>query len=72
MITFPQLGQVGRLGNQLFQYAALKGLGLRKNYTVKIPRFDDLIWHGQECLLKNFNLDVDFLDSTDKIKSIYQ
>ena len=30
MITFLQLGKHGRLGNQLFQYAALKSLGLKK------------------------------------------
>lgn len=72
MITFPQLGQLGRLGNQLFQYAALKGLGLEKNYLVKIPRFDGVTWHGQSCLLENFNLEVDFFDSSDRIKGIYQ
>ena len=33
MITFLQLGKYGRLGNQLFQYAALKSLGLKKNYN---------------------------------------
>ena len=54
MITFYELGGYGRLGNQLFQYAALKSLGLKNNYEVKIPDFSDSVWHGQECLLKNF------------------
>ena len=38
MITFYTLGEMGRLGNQLFQYAALKGLGLKNGFQVKIPK----------------------------------
>ena len=34
MITFAQLGKYGRLGNQLFQYAALKSLGIKNGYEV--------------------------------------
>ena len=30
MITFNELGKYGRLGNQLFQYAALRALSLKK------------------------------------------
>lgn len=37
MITFQKLGNYGRLGNQLFQYAALKSLSLRKNYQLVLP-----------------------------------
>ena len=62
MITFSQLGKYGRLGNQLFQYAALKSLGLKNNYEVKIPNPKTMIWHGQECLLDNFNLECDYLE----------
>ena len=34
MITFSQLGKHGRLGNQLFQYAALKGLSVKNGYDI--------------------------------------
>lgn len=73
MITFSQLGKYGRLGNQLFQYAAVKSLGLRRNYEVKIPDFNSCVWHGQECLLKNFNIKSSFLTVEDyqTIKNIY-
>ena len=49
MITFQKLGNYGRLGNQLFQYAALKSLSLRKNYHLVLP-------HNQHNKLVNFNL----------------
>lgn len=74
MITFYELGRYGRLGNQLFQYAALKSLALKNDYEVKIPNFYDSTWHGQECLLSNFNLEADFLNKSDmeKIQYMYE
>lgn len=66
MITFLELGQLGRLGNQLFQYAALKALSLKKGYQIKLPKsIDDTYWHGQKCLLYNFNLKYEYLDNED-------
>ena len=44
MITFHKLGELGRLGNQLFQYAALKGLASKNLYTAKIPNPQTLQW----------------------------
>ena len=44
----------GRLGNQLFQYAALRSLSLCKNY--KMSYDFNFNWHGQDCLLKFFNI----------------
>ena len=61
MITSLNLGINGRLGNQLFQYAALKALALKNNYEVKIPAPESRAWHGQECLLDNFNIDCEYL-----------
>lgn len=44
----------GRLGNQLLQYAALRSIGLKNNYNITINiNFE---WHGQKCLLNNFNI----------------
>lgn len=56
MITFDKLGKYGRLGNQLFQYAALRALSLKKGYEVSLPFLENKIWHGQKCLLDNFNI----------------
>ncbi len=38
MITFSKLGNHGRLGNQMFQYALLKSISLRNNYVFAIPK----------------------------------
>jgi hypothetical protein len=65
MITFHKLGELGRLGNQLFQYAALKGLALKTGYEVKIPNPETMSWHGQICLLDKFNIDCDYLNQDD-------
>lgn len=65
MITFYQLGNLGRLGNQLFQYAALRGLGLKNGYETKIPPPQDRRWHGQKCLLQNFNIKASLLSPED-------
>jgi len=72
MITFGQLGTHGRLGNQLFQYAALKSLGLKKGYQVKIPYLPRATWHGQGCLLNNFNLEAEYLVPDDIHKIQFQ
>jgi hypothetical protein len=37
MIGFNHLGHLGRLGNQMFQYAALKGIAANNNYNICIP-----------------------------------
>jgi len=65
MITFLELGSFGRLGNQLFQYAALKSLGLENGYEVKIPNPSLKEWHGQKCFLDQFNINSSYLDQSD-------
>ena len=65
MITFHKLGENGRLGNQLFQYAALKGLAIKNGYDVKIPNPQTMSWHGQICLLDKFNIQCDYLTQED-------
>lgn len=39
MLAFNELGNNGRLGNQMFQYAALRGIASRKGYDFCIPPF---------------------------------
>ena len=46
MITFSQLGKYGRLGNQFFQYAALKGLSVKKGYDIALMSdLKNTVWH---------------------------
>jgi hypothetical protein len=72
MITFTQLGKYGRLGNQLFQYAALRGIALEKNLEAKIPDFNNFHWHGQNCVLNNFNLSLEKYTQKDINKLKYR
>jgi len=65
MITFLELGKLGRLGNQLYQYAALRGISEKTGIQCKIPDFNNSVWHGQKCLLNNFNIKCDFLSESD-------
>ena len=37
MITFSLLGKYGRLGNQMFQYAAIIGIAKHNNYDYCFP-----------------------------------
>ena len=74
MITFSQLGKYGRLGNQLFQYAALRSLSLQTGNQCKIPNPKQMHWHGQDCLLDSFNIEAPYLEESDynKIKFLYK
>jgi len=40
MIGFNNLGRYGRLGNQMFQYAGIKGISAKHNYEWTIPHSD--------------------------------
>ena len=37
MLAFNHLGTLGRLGNQMFQYASLRGIAAKKGYDFGIP-----------------------------------
>jgi len=58
MISFPTIGSHGRLGNQLFQYAAGRALSLKHNTDLFIADITNREWHGQKCLLPYFNIKV--------------
>ena len=61
MITFTQLGNLGRLGNQLFQYALLKSISLKTNKEIVLPSsVKENVWHSQKYLLGNFNLSCEY------------
>ena len=42
-IAFNHLGRLGQLGNQMFQYAALKGIAERHGYDFMIPNNKDVM-----------------------------
>jgi hypothetical protein len=64
-ITYYLIGENGRLGNQLFQYAAIKGLASKLNSIPVLPfGIQNRYWHGQKCLLH------DLFDLNIKIKNI--
>jgi hypothetical protein len=74
MITFHKLGELGRLGNQLFQYAALKGLASKNGYEVKIPNPQTMNWHGQVSLLDKFNIECEYAtqDDMNTLQNLYE
>lgn len=55
MLTMSNFGRKGRLGNQLFQLAALKGLSLKHNHKLLVPK-----WHYS----KYFDLEGCFEEGT--------
>lgn len=70
MIGFNHLGRLGRLGNQMFQYAALKGIAKNNGFDFCIPNYSDYIDDGIGNLLKTelfnvFDLKVDNLFQID-------
>ena len=43
MLAFNHLGQLGRLGNQMFQYASLRGIARNRGYDFCIPNHKQVI-----------------------------
>ena len=43
MLAFNHLGQLGRLGNQMFQYASLRGISRNRGYDFCIPNHKQII-----------------------------
>ena len=52
MIGFNALGRMGRLGNQMFQYAALKGLARNIGADITIPYYPDAVNDGMGNMLR--------------------
>lgn len=68
MLAFNHLGTLGRLGNQMFQYASLRGIAARKGYQFCIPpsNFQDE-WKNHQLFevfeLSNYPSDGELLDN---------
>jgi hypothetical protein len=56
MIGFNHLGIIGRLGNQMFQYAALRGIAEKHGYEFTIPESDFNDEWNDHQLFDAFNL----------------
>jgi hypothetical protein len=56
MLSFNNLGKLGRLGNQMFQYAALLCIAKRTGYEFCIPRLNGKDEYGGDQLSAAFNL----------------
>ena len=52
MIGFDYLGKAGQLGNQMFQYAATKGIAANRGYDMCIPKHDEVFHDGIGNYLK--------------------
>jgi len=59
MLLFTNLGRYGRLGNQMFQYAALKGMARKHGYEIGIPPSNNINEYSDHQLLHHFNLSKD-------------
>ena len=52
MIGLNYLGKMGQLGNQMFQYAALKGIARNRGLDFIIPNHDEAIKDGLGNILR--------------------
>lgn len=70
MIGFNNLGRLGRLGNQMFQYAALKGISRNVGADICIPKYNDPMNDGIGNMLRtelfdsfDLNVNINLLDN---------
>ena len=56
MISFNNIGNLGRLANQMFQYASLKGIARNRGYEFTIPPED--VFGQNDPLVKQDNLNI--------------
>ncbi len=68
MIGFNHIGTIGRFGNQMFQYAALKGIAANRGFDYTIPPEDSRIQIDNYGLLEAFGLttnkNIGWIEST--------
>lgn len=63
MLSFNHFGNLGRLGNQMFQYASLKGIANHRNYDFIIPprdvfgNLDPVVKYSDTCIYDCFELE---------------
>lgn len=63
MLSFNRIGNLGRIANQMFQYASLKGIARSRKYDFCIPprnvfgKFDPNVRNSNCCIYDLFNLE---------------
>lgn len=63
MLSFNNIGNLGRLGNQMFQYASLKGIAKNRGFDFCIPprevfgKFDRNVKNDKFCIYDVFDLE---------------
>jgi hypothetical protein len=66
MITFNRLGRFGNIGNSLFQYSTLLGVGNKTGYNIQIPKHSTYYSADYEnynfSIFDGFNIDEPILD----------
>lgn len=75
MICHPDIGHCGRLGNALFQYAAVKGIAALTNCEGVLPEdINQRVWDGQVCQLQNFKIQAKYVggDELNRIQTHFQ
>lgn len=70
MLSMNNLGANGRLGNQMFQYAALKGIALRHGYSYCIPYSVFVNPWTDHQLNTCFKLNKNLIYGTQNVKTI--
>ena len=70
MIGFNHIGTIGRFGNQMFQYAALKGIAANRGFEYTIPPEDPRIQIDNYGLLEAFNLktNIGWVETTNTVQ----
>ena len=68
MISFNNIGNLGRLANQMFQYASLKGIAKNRGYEFSIP--PENVFGQNDPLVKNDNLNIYNVFGIDKTNNI--
>ena len=75
MITFRKLGRFGNLGNSIFQYSTLLGVGYRTGYNIAIPKnetyYENDYQNYNYSIFDGFNITTDILKK-DTTKYIFE
>ena len=61
MLSFNKLGKSGRLGNQMFQYAALRGIAANRGFDWVVPPpgtsgVDEFGCENNYCMFETFKM----------------
>ena len=67
MIGFNHLGRLGRFGNQMFQYAALRGIAANSNTNFCLPKWDSEVNDGLGNMLRTELFDCFKMESVNNL-----